>query len=110
MRTPLPPLQPPAETPPDPSLTLTKGDLAEHFRCSERQVDNLRSELPGEIRLGSSPRWIRSSIVEWLERLAEQAGPDSGKPSPTTISKTDSMCIEGDQFASQPRPSRPSQR
>ena len=64
-------IHPPAEIPPDPSLLLSKSDLAEHLRISERQVDNLRSVMPNPIYLGSAPRWLRSSIVGWL---TEQSG------------------------------------
>ena len=70
------PIQPPAETPPDPSLLLTKSALAMHFGCSERQVDNLRPVMPPPIRLGTSPRWLRTSIVEWLAQLAQLAAAD----------------------------------
>lgn len=61
-------IHPPAETPVDPSLLLSKSDLAGHLRCSERQVDKLRNELPPAIYLGSTPRWLRSEIIEWLKK------------------------------------------
>ena len=64
-------IHPPAEVPADPSMLLTKADLAEHLRISERQVDNLRGHLPAPIYLGSSPRWLRSAIVDWLAKQSQ---------------------------------------
>ena len=66
-------IHPPAEVPADPSMLLTKADLAEHLRISERQVDNLRSQLPDPIYLGSSPRWRRSEIAAWLSEQSQTA-------------------------------------
>lgn len=55
----------------EPSLLLTKADLAKHLRCSERQVDKLTADgkIPRPIILGDSRRWPRASILAWIERL-----------------------------------------
>ncbi|GAB5442075.1 MAG: hypothetical protein Fues2KO_24240 [Fuerstiella sp.] len=63
--------------PATPPLLLTKAELAEELRCSDRQVDNLvqAGELPPPIRLGSSPRWSRQAIESWIE--AKSTAPTS---------------------------------
>lgn len=55
----------------DPSLLLTKTELAKHLRCSERQVDKLTADgkIPSPILLGNSRRWPRSAIESWIDRL-----------------------------------------
>jgi len=50
----------------DHTLLLTKSELAKHLRVSERQVDNLRDELPKALTIGSVPRWSRQGVVEWI--------------------------------------------
>lgn len=51
-----------------PPLLMTKSELADDLRCSDRQVDKLvtAGDLPEPIRVGASPRWSRSTIVEWI--------------------------------------------
>lgn len=53
----------------DPTLLLTKTELAKHLRCSERQIDKLTADgrIPLPIMLGNCRRWPRSLIVEWIE-------------------------------------------
>lgn len=60
----------------DPTLLLTKAELARHLRICERQVDNLKDQLPKPIRLGSVPRWSRRVVSDWI---AEQAGVSESK-------------------------------
>lgn len=52
----------------EPTLLLTRRDLARELRCSVREVDRLRSRgmLPAPIRLGRAPRWRREDVVAWL--------------------------------------------
>jgi predicted DNA-binding transcriptional regulator AlpA len=60
-------IQPPATSSTDPSLLLTKLELAKHLRVSDRQIDNLRADLPPVITIGKMPRWSRAAIVKWIE-------------------------------------------
>lgn len=57
----------------DPTLLLTKTELARHFRICERQVDNLKGQLPEPIRLGSVPRWSRQGIADWIAKQSSDA-------------------------------------
>ena len=59
----------------DPTMLLSKADLAGHFRCSERQIDKLTADgkIPQPIILGNTRRWQRSVIVSWLDGLSSQA-------------------------------------
>lgn len=63
----------PTETNEDPSLLISKAELAEHFRCSERQIDKLTAEgkIPRPIMLGNTRRWPRSVIITWLEEQTD---------------------------------------
>ena len=63
------------QTDDDPTMLLSKTDLAGHFRCSERQIDKLTVEgkIPPPIILGNTRRWQRSVIVSWLDSLSSQA-------------------------------------
>lgn len=71
------PLQPPMDAPPDPSLLLSKSDLAGHLRISERQVDKLRPMLPAPLYLGTSPRWSRVAIIDWIAEQQLSAGAET---------------------------------
>ena len=63
-------LQPPTEFASDPTLTLSKADLAEHLRVSQRQIDVLTASggLPPPFLVGQSRRWSRQTIIDWIER------------------------------------------
>lgn len=63
-------------------LTMNKADLAENLRCSERQVDKLRPELPEPFYLGSSPRWSREAIVSWIAERQVSAAEDEDESEP----------------------------
>lgn len=60
---------------PDPSLLLTKSELANHLRCSERQVDKLTAKgtIPRPIMLGNTRRWSRNVIALWIANLSTLA-------------------------------------
>ncbi len=68
----------------DPSLLISKAELAEHFRCSERQIDKLTAEgkIPKPIMLGNTRRWPRSTIIAWLDKLT---GTDGKRETPPNI-------------------------
>ena len=68
---------PPTEPNDDPSLLISKAELAEHFRCSERQIDKLTAEgkIPQPIMLGNTRRWPRSVIITWLNNLSSDNVP-----------------------------------
>ena len=54
---------------------MTKRDLADYLQCSLRQVELLtaKNRLPKPIYLGtSSPRWRRSDVMAFLERLSNK--------------------------------------
>ena len=54
-----------------------KRTLAVFLRCSTRQVENLvkAGKIPPAIYISdSSPRWRRSSVLAWLDRLAAATG------------------------------------
>ena len=63
---------PPTEPGEDPSLLISKAELADHFRCSERQIDKLTADgkIPQPIMLGNTRRWPRSVIITWLDNLS----------------------------------------
>ena len=61
-------IEPIAKRSADPSLLLTKLELAKHLRVSDRQIDNLRDVLPPAITIGKMPRWSRDAIVRWIEQ------------------------------------------
>lgn len=53
-----------------------KKDLASRFGCSVRQIELMSNDgrLPKPFYLGdSSPRWRKTDIDAWLERLATAA-------------------------------------
>lgn len=52
----------------EPPLLLTRRDLARELRLSLRELDRMRArgELPEPIRLGRSPRWRRSDVLDFL--------------------------------------------
>ena len=54
----------------DPTLTLSKADLAQHLRVSQRQIDALTASggLPPPFLVGQSRRWSRQTIIDWIER------------------------------------------
>jgi predicted DNA-binding transcriptional regulator AlpA len=53
----------------EPPMLLSRNDLAHHLRVSERQLDTLRTNgaLPEPLILGTSPRWSRKQIENWIE-------------------------------------------
>lgn len=53
----------------DPSLLLTKAELARHLGITERTADALEKagKLPKSIRVGDRKRWSRDVIVAWIE-------------------------------------------
>lgn len=64
-----------------PAAKLDTGELsdinnrkntAKWAGCSERHLDNLVKDglFPAPIRLGHSPRWRRSDLLNWLESQA----------------------------------------
>jgi len=68
-------LQPPTEFVPDPTLTLSKAELAEHLRVSQRQIDALTASggLPPPFLVGQSRRWSRQTIIDWIESIEKTA-------------------------------------
>lgn len=55
---------------------MTKKQLAEFLQCSQRQCEILtgKGRLPKPIYLGtSSPRWMRSAVLEHLEAVQSGA-------------------------------------
>ena len=65
------PRKPPPVADTEPSLLLTKAELAEHLRCSERQIDKLTADgkIPRPIMLGNVRRWPRSAVIDWIDRV-----------------------------------------
>lgn len=58
------------------SEVWVKKDLAAWVRCSTRQVELMvkAGKLPQPFYIGdASPRWRRSDIESWIERLAKEA-------------------------------------
>lgn len=52
---------------------MTKKDMAAFWKCSLRQIELMAAagRLPKPIYLGtSSPRWRRSELMAFIERLA----------------------------------------
>lgn len=59
-----------------PDQLCRKIDLAKRFQFSTRQIELMVHDgrLPKPFYLGdSSPRWRRSDIDDWLEKLASNA-------------------------------------
>lgn len=59
-----------------PASLLVKKDVAGVISCSIRQVELLvkAGKLPQPFYIGdASPRWRRSDIESWIERLAKEA-------------------------------------
>lgn len=57
-------------------ILCKKKDLAVRLGCSVRQIENLSNNgrLPKPFYIGdASPRWRRSDIDAWLDRLATEA-------------------------------------
>jgi excisionase family DNA binding protein len=50
------------------TLMLTTRDVAGLIQCSDRHVTNLRKEgrIPPAVKLGTSVRWSRQIIEEWI--------------------------------------------
>ena len=67
--------EPPPKNAPS-TLLLTKSELANHLRCSERQVDKLTAagKIPAPIILGKSRRWSRVAIQVWINQKTQSLG------------------------------------
>ncbi len=49
------------------TLLLTKAELAQHLRISDRQIDRLKDQLPRPIKVGEQHRWSRLTIETWIK-------------------------------------------
>jgi excisionase family DNA binding protein len=49
-------------------LLITAQDVARLLKCSDRHVTNLRRDgrMPPPVKLGTSVRWPRRTIEEWI--------------------------------------------
>lgn len=52
----------------EPTMTLSKDDLARELRVSERTIDRLlkAGELPQPFRVGAQVRWMRAGLEAFL--------------------------------------------